>query len=517
MHVAFRSSWPAAAVSVLVAACGGGGGGGGGFVLPPVATAPAPAPAPSPAPPPAAAPTPASTLKGTTTLHGAEVTAFCSSGPTASSTAGDDGRWSLPVEASALPCVLRAVADTNAMAKAASLAKQSAATPSTTIHSLVRRADRDAAINPLTDLVMSMAIGQPTAAWLDAHAGSLAQAVADLAAPISEASERLKALLDDAGYALEAEPAAAFDADAASQLEGFFASLTQSLQNAGMTQEEFAELLGAADVAPAALPYTRRWTNAQAAAMPQLNHASLGIANGVLSLNTGSGLAATAGAFVGGGTGNKAVLQLPGFDGLKVRDFKSIEIELQPDPDYAPGQGLPYVSFDFVIDMQCGQPPLGADATIAQARSRYRTVTYDTYYQYLQPGGEHYGTIVPGQYATAVISPESRGWRASAGVPIGSTDLNGSETGQTPLDVAALPADACFADAAPADAGMFRNAGASPACAMAAALDPSAAANCGAAYRGAYLFLGSSGNSSASTWQVHSLRYNGGVRAFSFE
>ncbi len=87
-----------------------------------------------------------------------------------------------------------------------------------------------------------------------------AQAVADLAAPISETSERLKALLGDAGHALEAEPAAAVDADAASQLEGFFAPLTQSLQNAGMMQEELDELLGAADVAPTALPCTRRWT-----------------------------------------------------------------------------------------------------------------------------------------------------------------------------------------------------------------------------------------------------------------
>ncbi|HZF86210.1 MAG TPA: hypothetical protein VE084_22055, partial [Burkholderiaceae bacterium] len=325
------------------------------------------------------------------------------------------------------------------------------------------------------------------------------------------------ALLNGAGYSLDADPSAAFDAEAASQLEGFFVSLAESLQNAGMTQEDFAELLGGAGVAPTALPYTRRWSNAEVAAMPQLNNASLGISSGVLSLSTGSGFAATAGAFVGGGVGNKAVLQLPGFDGLKVRDFKSIEIEMQPDAGYMPGQGLPYVSFDFVVDMQCGQPPLAADATIAQARARYRTVTYDTYYQYLQPGGEHYGSIVPGHYATAVITPQSRGWRVSAGTPIGSTDINGSETGQTPLDVAALPADACFADAAPADGGMFRNAAASPACAVAAALDASAPAACGAAYRGAYLFLGSSGNKHASTWQVRALNYNNGARTFSFE
>ncbi|MDQ7971572.1 MAG: hypothetical protein REJ24_03345 [Rhodocyclaceae bacterium] len=413
--------------------------------------------------------------------------------------------------------MLRAVADAGAVAKVAPSAKQSASPQATAMYSIAFQPAHDAGINPLTDLVMSLAAGQPAAAWLDAHAGGLAEAVADLAAPLAEAAGRLKALLNGAGYALDADPSAAFDAEAASQLEGFFASLAESLENAGMTQEAFAELLGGAGVAPTALPYTRRWSSAEVAAMPQLNHASLGISNGVLSLSTGSGPAAAAGAFVGGGVGNKAVLQLPGFDGLKVRDFKRIEIEMQPDAGYLPGQGLPYVSFDFVVDMQCGQPPLAADATIAQARARYRTVTYDTYYQYLQPGGEHYGSIGPGHDATAVITPQSRGWRVSAGTPIGSTDINGSETGQTPLDVAALPADACFADAAPADGGMFRNAAASPACAVATALDASAPAACGAAYRGAYLFLGSSGNQHASTWQVRSLSYNNGARTFTFE
>ncbi|MDN4588226.1 hypothetical protein DBA29_06890 [Xenophilus aerolatus] len=413
--------------------------------------------------------------------------------------------------------MLRAVAESGSVAKVATLAKQSGAPQTTVMYSIASQPGHDAGINPLTDLVLSLAAGQPLDAWLDAHAGSLAQAVADLAAPITEAAGRLKSLLDGAGYALDADPAIAFDADAAAQLEGFFASLAESLQNAGMTQEQFAELIGADDAAPTALPYTRRWTNAEVAAMPQLNSASLGISGGVLSLNTGSGLASAVGAFVGGGVGNKAVLQLPGFDGLKVRDFKSIEIEMQPDAAYAPGQGLPYVSFDFVVDMQCGQPPLAADATLAQARVRYRTVTYDTYYQYLQPGGEHDGTLVPGQFSTMVITPQSRGWRVSAGTPIGSTDINGSETGQTALDVAALPADACFADAATGDGGMFRNAAAAPACALAAGLATDAPAACGAAYRGAYLFLGSSSNPHASSWQVRSMSYNQGVRTFSFE
>ena len=506
MHVEFRWSWPALAVAALIAGCGGGGGGGGGLPLIVPPPAPAPAPAPSPAPAPA--------LKGSTTLPGAEVTAFCARGPVASATADQDGHWSLSLEEQALPCLVRATAASGMTLKAGG---DAAPPPPDALYTVATDAKKEAAINPLTDLLVTLAAGQSPTAWLELHQGSLAQALAELGEALPAAATELKTLLTAAGYELEGNLADAFDADAATRFDAFFAALEVSLSNAGMGYAQFAEALGDPDASPTALPFTRTWTHADVEAMPQLNQASLSIAQGVLSMTTGSGPAAPVGAFVGGGTGNKAVLQLPGFDGLKVRDFKNIKIEMQPDPGYVHTQYLPYIAFDFVIDTQCGQPPLGADASIADARVRYRTVTYDTYYQFLSPGGQHYGELTPGQFSTVVITPQTPGWRSSPGTPIGGTDVSGSETGGTPLDVDALPAEACFADAAPADGGMFRDKEALPACDTAAGLGTTAPAACGAPYRGAYLFLGSSSNQASSTWQVRSLQYNDGMRTFAFE
>lgn len=498
MRIPFRVSCAALAAAGLLAACGGGGGGGSGGFFPVI---PAPAPTdPGPAPDPA----PSAMLKGTSTAGGATLTAHCASGAVATGTAAANGEWSITLGSQVLPCVIQATGGNLPAGES--------------LYSLVTDAGTSVGVNPLTNLLIAKAAAQRPADWLDAQKASLPDAVAALKALLADSGTELEALLTEAGYTLDGIPSAAFDGSAQSQFDSFFARLALSLENAAMKQSDLDAVVSDAGATVHQVPYTRSWTNADVAAQPQLNEASLAITSGTLSMTTGTSTSPV-GTYVGGGTGNKAVLQLPGLNGLKVKDFKGIEIEWQADPNYASTPTIkPYVSFDFVIDMQCGAPALGNSATLEDARVRYRTVTYDSYYQLMQPGGSLLDQVSGSEFRIFKLLPSTGGWRSSTGIKLGLTERQDENpfTGNTPFDINATElANACFIDTTPGDGGMFRSADAS--CASAGGLPTTAPASCGGSYRGAYLFVGSSGNVLASTWQVKSLKYNAGLRSFAFD
>src|SRR5690606_38075691 len=123
----------------------------------------------------------------------------------------------------------------------------------------------------------------------------------------------------------------------------------------------------------------------------------------------------TVGAFVGGGTGNKAVLQLAGLNGMKLRDLHSMTVELQGDPaGVAKTPVAPYVAINLTIDPLCSADPIPADATLNQLRERRRILSFDPYYHFIQAAPR----LSSEALTVMTVTPSTPGWRPSAGFAI---------------------------------------------------------------------------------------------------
>lgn len=473
-------SFAAGALALVLSGCGGGGGGGSagiGFIPPSSGTTPPPTQPPATDTRVAVSGTVATGAPAT----GSDIALRCLNGVTGSAITGSDGTWSARLDAPVFPCV--------ATASGGSLAAGQK------LHSMLRAAGY-VNITPLTELILARAAGMAP----DGIETLEIEALMALAAKLDAAQSDIVALLGESGYgAFAADPfTGEFKAVAGDAYDDLLEHLAQSLADGDTTLDGIvAALIAAANDDGFDLPLTRTLKAAELAAQPQLNKAHLSSTAGVLSMKLDAG-ASPVGAYVGGGTGNKAVLQLPGLAGVKLSDLKQIELELKGDAGGI-GQGLPYAYLNMTVDLHCDATPLQAGATLEQVRARRRIVIFDTYYHFMQASSE----ISTSEFKSIAITPATPGWRISAGTPVGSVAINPNYNGSETLegfDHAAYP-DACIVDGITGDGGMLRNASADPSCATSAALAPSNLAVCGAPYAGPILVLGDSGTTTASEWQ----------------
>jgi hypothetical protein len=464
------------AVSALVLAlsgCGGGGGGGGGFPFIPSGVAPPPADSSVAVSGTAATGAPAA---------GSLVSLRCANGVGASATTAAGGTWSTKLDAPVFPCVVTVSGGSLPAGQK--------------LHSLLRAAGY-VNITPLTELILARAAGAAPGSIETADAAALAA----LAAKLEAGQADIVALLAESGYgAFASNPfTAEFKAAAGDAYDDLLEHLAQSFADGDTTLDGIvAALLAAGEDDGFDLPITRTLTSAELAAQPQLNKAHLSSTAGVLSMKLDAG-GNPGGAYVGGGTGNKAVLQMPGLAGVKVHDLQKVELELKGEASGI-GMGLPYAYLNMTVDLHCDATPLAANATLDQVRARRRILIFDTFYNFIQNST----AISTSEFKSIAITPATPGWRISAGTPVGTVAVNpnygGSETLEG-FDYAAYP-DACIVDGITGDGGMPRNAAANAACVGTTGLPGSAPAVCGANYRGPILVLGDSGTVTASEWSV---------------
>lgn len=434
-------------------------------------------------------------------LASASVSAQCAVGEALTTTTGASGSYSISLSGGqTFPCFVTVTGGS----------------PGVTLHA-VAQAEGNVNVTPLTELIIAAATGMDPTAWYTANKGTLAASLAALAGKLPAAQTALVATLKASGYTvpagnLNSVSFAAVDGDAYDDL---LEALKVSLANAGKTFAELVTVIASSGTGTTTLPFTDEITVAEVAAMPQLNSSTLSISGGVLKMKTNVATG-TPGAYVGGGSGNKAVLQLPGFNGMKLKDFKDMAIELKAlSPEPVGSDGKPYVSVNIMIELDCTAAPLSSTATVAEVQARRRLLTFDPFYKFIQ---EEPNAITSTEFKTITFTPATGGWRISAGAVAGNDTgveevEHGTQYNLTTFNHAAYP-NACIVDGISADNGMFRDTSKAE-CNTGTFLAPTAPGSCGKAHTGVFLFLGSSGNSQLGDWDVKRVRLND--RTFTFK
>lgn len=435
-------------------------------------------------------------------VSGGTVTVQCAGGTAMSGTTSSSGLWSVQTTGQTFPCIVTVTGGS-----IGSLA----------IHSIAQDAGTNANVTPVTDLIVAAAVGSNPAAWLTANGANLAAALTAAVARLQAAKSAFIANLASSGYSVPSgDPfTAPFSPTGGDPYDDLLEAISTSLANSGLSYTDFVTTVATTGTGTLVIPVTNGLSAADIAAQPQLNNAALSLSDGVLTMKTNASAASPVGAYVGGGVGNKAVLQLPGLAGTKLRDLKSLSVELQLVHHNVPPQssGAPYYGnapyFNFLIDLDCNQAALPDSATIADARARRRHVVFNINYD--APGAVSTTTFVV-QSATST----DIGWAMSGSPTLGLT-LNASGTPPGTLssfDFASYP-NACIVDGVSADAGLWRDKTAAPDCNTASALATTAPAKCGRAYSGVILNLGDSSNLYDMEWKVRKVQVN--AKTFSFK
>ncbi|QHE87198.1 hypothetical protein [Hydrogenophaga sp. BPS33] len=359
-------------------------------------------------------------------------------------------------------------------------------------------------ITPLTELVLARAAKQASSSLDDVDG----LALLELASFLEVAQSEVITILVAQGFPASdlAVFTGQFQATKGDSYDDLLEHIALSLADDGKTLDDLIEVISEADpedVPP--LPNTAILSAAAVGTMPQINKASLSIEEGLLKMSLEAG-SNTVGGFVGGGAGNKAVLQLAGLNGMKLRDFHSMTVELQGDEAGVTSQPVsPYVAINLTIDPQCSADPIPSDATLNQLRERRRILSFDPYYHFIQPAPH----LSSEELRVMTVTPATPGWRPSAGTAIlgkSQPDFNpNNHAGRLEeFDFESYP-EACIVDGATGDAGMYRDV-TDETCATSNALDGTASARCGLPYSGALLFLGSSSATQVSNWLVKEIK-----------
>ena len=422
-------------------------------------------------------------------VTGAQVVLRCANGVTGQTTTDDEGRWALELSNPQFPCL--------------ATMSNSASHPGVTLRSIAQETGH-VNITPLTELVLARAVKQ-TSSSLDEISGA---ALLELVSSLEAAQSDVIMILVAQGFPASnlAIFTGQFEATKGDSYDDLLEQISVSLADDGKTLDDLIEVVSEADpenVPP--LPNTTILNVAALSAMPQLNKASLAIEDGALKMSLEAG-SNPIGAFVGSGAGNKAVVQLAGLAGMKLRDFHSVTINLKGDAAGVTAPPVsPYVSLNLTIDLACSTAPISG-TTLADLTARRRILSYDPYYHFIAPTQEPKPRLSSTEFVDMTIAPSTPGWRVSAGVPIGvaiTPNYNGSETLEA-FDYQSYP-DACIVDGATGDAGMFR--AQESTCTTGAALVDTDPALCATPYSGALLFVGSSSASQVSTWLVNEVRF----------
>jgi hypothetical protein len=428
-------------------------------------------------------------------VDGGTVTIQCAGGAALSTTTSASGKWSVQLSGQTFPCIVQVTGGSiGTMA----------------IHSVAQGAG-NTNVTPLTDLIVAAALGQDPAQWLTSSGSTLSTALAQLVAAMPAAQDRLFDSLEAAGYEMPGgDPfSAPFSPVAGDAYDDLLEAIGDALANSGLSYEDFVEdvATGGGEVS---VPADAVITASAVAAMPQLNSASLSVDGGVLTMRTNTTTVANAiGAFVGGGRGNKAVLQIPGLHGTKLSDLKNVSFEVR----FVDGRRNLAPYFNLLVDLTCNKAAPAPGATLADMRAQRRMVLFTP----AAPGGS-YITNPPGtdSFSTISFTNESAGWYMTGSPALGMVPhTNTTATGSlTAFDFAQYP-DACIVDGVSGDGGLFRDAAANAECGTAAGLAGTAPAACGKAHAGALLSISDSESAAGREWQVRSLKIN--ARSYTFK
>jgi hypothetical protein len=226
--------------------------------------------------------------------------------------------------------------------------------------------------------------------------------------------------------------------------------------------------------------------------MVQANSATLSLTQDgtstVLAMTTPQTPTNTVGFYVGPGYGNKGILQLDGFDGVKVTELGGVEL----DAKLGAGTNDNFY-MNFIVDLDCIKDEDVTTLTIAQMRAKRRILAWTPAPGVLQPDG----------YTRYSTSASAAAWRIVGTPTLGfGANPSGIPAPLTPtFSIAGYP-NACIVDGISADGGLPRNRSIA-ACATNAALSPATdLAQCGIAHKGALVLLGDSITLSNKVWYV---------------
>lgn len=471
-----------ALAAVLLGSCGGGGGGAGGSSgssLSGVAATGAP-------------------------MGAAEITVTCAAGPPITTTTSATGAWSVELgPGNAVPCMVKAVGGT----------------PPVTLYSLAA-ATGNVNVTPLTNLVVAAAAGADPDAWMASNASSLSSKLTELSVALPAAKAAVVQGLTDAGYSLPESDfmTATFTPAVGDPLDDLLEAVAKGTQESGMTYGQLVSQVASAGNTPVQIPKGDDLTPAEVASQPQLNSATVVVSGGSAMLKIMPKTDNAIGAFFGDGRGNKAILQIPGLAGMKLKDLEKIELDIKPHTPVGAGYWFLYVNI--LIDLNCSAPPLPANATAAQVRERRRLLIFSPYYKFIQ---EQPGFFTQGSFSKLTIRPDTGGWRITAGAvrdPVGQGDTgveefsHGGQFNLTGFRHDLFP-NACIIDGISADNGMYRDTS-NAACNTGTGLNGTHPANCGKAHSGLLLLLGDSvDNNDTAQWEVRKVKVNN--RAFNFK
>ena len=225
--------------------------------------------------------------------------------------------------------------------------------------------------------------------------------------------------------------------------------------------------------------------------MSQPNAATASIAldgsSTVLVMATPATAPSAAGRYVGGGTGNKVVIGLEGFDGLKLADLGTVELDAK-----LVGGGTSNFYMNFLVDLDCSKDEDLSVLSIAQLRERRRIIVWIPGVGVLQADGYSRYSVAATDAQWLIVGSPSLGMGVNPSGPATALGLTG------------FP-NACIVDGVSADGGLLRNQSI-PACVSAAALPTSALAQCGLPHMGAMVLLGDSVNTLAKEWRVQRVK-----------
>ncbi|MDM0011001.1 hypothetical protein QTH87_00995 [Variovorax sp. J22P168] len=502
MRLPFVRSAFATAALLVIAGCGGGGGGAS-FPITPAAQAPADPAAPAA---PAAPTTPETTDPKPVTLSGIAATGApvansavavqCVGGKATTASTDSNGAWSVSLTDATFPCLVT-------VSGGSLPAEQS-------LYSVALDASA-VNVTPLTSLVVASA-AQAAPSALASGSG-----LADAAKALEQGLAKVNAILKASGYApLAGNPLTASFSPVAGDLhDDLIAQLMRSLADENTDLGKLLTAVAAAGDKVVQVPLTHVFKTDELAAMPQLNKAKIKASGDKLSMQLEAG-ASEVGAYVGSGTGNKAVLQLPGLAGQKLIDFKDMSMEVK-GATRSDGKNV-YAYVNFMVDLECKGEPLAANATLADVRKKRRIVIFDPFYQFVQKAST---PISDADFSSVKFEYKTPGWRISAGDPVGdkvaiNPDYIGSEDFET-FNFVKYP-NACIVDGISGDGGMFRDNTSTDCQDTTGGLGGGKPATCGKAHSGAVVVLGESGTAVDANWQIGKIRFNGSnARNFRFQ
>lgn len=476
-----RRAAAATLAAILLGSCGGGGGGAGssGSSLSGVAATGAP-------------------------MGAAEITVTCASGPPIMTTTSATGAWSVNLGLdNVVPCMVKA----------------SGGTPPVTLYSLAATTG-NVNVTPLTNLVVAAAAGADPDAWISANASTLSVKLTELAVALPAAKAAVVQGLVDAGYSLPEQDfmTATFTPAVGDPLDDLLEAVAKGTQESGITYGQLVAQVASSGNAPVQIPKGDDLSPSEVASQPQLNSATVVVSNNSAILRITPKTDNAIGAFFGSGTGNKAILQIPGLAGMKLKDFEKIELDIKPHTPVGSGYWFLYVNI--LIDLDCNAPPLPGNATAAQLRERRRLLIFSPYYKFIQ---QQPGFFTQGSFSKLTIRPDTGGWRITPGAVRNATGQG--ETGVEEFshggqfDLTGFKHDvypnACIIDGISADNGMYRDTS-NAACNTGTGLNETHPANCGKSHSGLMLLLGDSvDNNDTAQWEVRKVKVNN--RTFNFD